>query len=269
MATPHARSVARYGWIRDLPDARDHFYAVPEETRTSLPSSTDLRSGLPACYDQGQIGSCTANAIAGAVEFTVRKENLPDFMPSRLFIYYNERSIEGNVGTDSGAQIRDGVKSVSTQGVCAESEWPYDATPADANGQFPAGDPAAEKPTDQCYQDALKNTVNSYQRVIQNLDQLRGCLAEGYPFVFGFTVYASFESQQVAETGVVPMPASSEQVLGGHAVLAVGYDDSQQRFLVRNSWGTSWGQGGYFTMPYEYVTNAGLASDFWTVRGVA
>ena len=84
--------------------------------------------------------------------------------------------------------------------------------------------------------------------------------------MFGFTVYESFESQEVAKTGVVPMPAPGEQVVGGHAVLAVGYDDSAQTFMVRNSWGTGWGQAGYFTMPYAYLTTRGLSSDFWTIR---
>jgi len=106
----------------------------------------------------------------------------------------------------------------------------------------------------------------SYSRVSQTPSQMKGCLASGFPFVFGFTVYDSFESQDVAKTGVVPMPASGESVLGGHAVLAVGYDDGQQRFIVRNSWGTGWGMHGYFTMPYAYLTDRGLASDFWTIR---
>jgi len=106
----------------------------------------------------------------------------------------------------------------------------------------------------------------TYSRLTQSLSQLKGCLASGYPFVFGFTVYDSFESQQVAQTGVVPMPAAGEGVLGGHAVLAVGYDDTQQRFIVRNSWGTGWGMQGYFTMPYAYLTEQNLSSDFWTVR---
>lgn len=272
MTTPRARSVARYGWVRDLPDMRDRVYSVPEAVSTTLPASVDLRTGTPGfmpCYDQGQIGSCTANAIAGAVEFGLRKEKLPDFVPSRLFIYYNERVMEGTVGTDSGAQIRDGIKSVATQGVPPESEWPYDAVPADANGQFPAGSAEATKPPAQVYEDALKNKVTSYQRVPQDLAHIKGSLAQGYPVVFGFTVYSSFESQQVASTGVVPMPAAGEQVLGGHAVVAVGYDDSASRFIVRNSWGTAWGMDGFFTMPYEYLTNTQLASDFWTVRVVA
>lgn len=270
MSTPARRRVARYGWVPDLPDARDHLFSAPHIALAALPPAVDLSSGLPACYDQGQIGSCTANSIAGAFEFAVRKQNLADFMPSRLFVYYNERAIEGSVGTDSGAQIRDGMKSVAKQGVCPETEWPYDDTPADSSsGQFQPGSHDGQKPTDQCYTDALNNRATSYQRVTQTLDQLRGCLAAGYPFVFGFTVYGSFESQQVAQTGEAPLPQPDEQVLGGHAVLATGYDDGQQRFLVRNSWGTGWGKDGYFSLPYAYVTNRHLASDFWTLRVVS
>jgi C1A family cysteine protease len=177
-------------------------------------------------------------------------------VPSRLFIYYNERSIEGTVASDSGAQIRDGIKSVNQQGACPEDLWPY------VIASF------AEQPPANCYTVAAQNKVKAYQRLTQNLNQMKACLASGYPFVFGFTVYESFESQTVAQTGVVNMPAASEQVLGGHAVVAVGYDDSQQRFIVRNSWGTGWGLQGYFTMPYSYLTQAhpALASDFWTIR---
>jgi C1A family cysteine protease len=269
MTTPTRRTVARYGWVRDLPDARDHIYAAPRVAQ-ALPSSVDLRAGLPAAYDQGKIGSCTANSIAGAFEFAQRKENLPDFMPSRLFIYYNERAMEGHVGTDSGAQIRDGLHSIAKQGVCPETDWPYVIAQADpTTGAFPPGAVEAEKPPAHCYAEAMKNRATGYQRLTQELGLLRGCLASGYPFVFGFTVYTSFESEQVAQTGVVPMPAPGEQVLGGHAVLAVGYDDATQRFLVRNSWGTGWGQQGYFTMPYAYLTDTGLSSDFWTVRVVS
>jgi len=170
------------------------------------------------------------------------------------------------VPSDAGAMIRDGVKTVNKLGVCAEAEWPYDDTPADPDGLFPAGSRAAERPTDQCYKHALDNRLTSYRRVVRNLDQMRGCMAAGYPFVFGFTVYSGFESAQVQQTGVASMPGPDEEVLGGHAVLAVGYDHEARTFLVRNSWGTGWGQDGYFTMPYEYLTTRGLASDFWTMR---
>ena len=97
---------------------------------------------------------------------------------------------------------------------------------------------------------------------------MKGCLASGYPFIFGFTVYESFESAQVAQTGHVPLPQEGEQVLGGHAVCAVGYDDANQWFIARNSWGTGWGMQGYFTLPYTYLTSRSLSSDFWTVRVV-
>jgi C1A family cysteine protease len=125
------------------------------------------------------------------------------------------------------------------------------------------------QPPAGCYQEAVNNRVLSYQRVPQTLTSLKACLAHGYPIVFGFQVYETFESQQVAATGVVPLPGTGEQLLGGHAVLAVGYDDTATRFLVRNSWGPGWGQGGYFTMPYLYLTERDLSNDFWAVLQVA
>lgn len=246
-----------YGWIPDLPDHRDHIYVMPFSPADLFPSNVDLRANCPPVYDQGHLGSCTSNAIAGALEFDQIKEGLSSiFVPSRLFIYYNERVIEGTVTTDSGAQIRDGMKSVGKQGACSEVEWPYDIN------NF------TTQPSASCYQDALLHRAISYQRVNRDLQHMKSCLTEGYPFIFGFTVYESFESDTVAKTGVVPLPGPGEKVLGGHAVMAIGYDDSTQRFLVRNSWGTSWGQEGYFTMPYAYLTHRGLASDFWTVRSV-
>jgi C1A family cysteine protease len=215
----------------------------------------DLRTKCPPVYDQGQLGSCSANAIGAAMEFDEMKQSFPNvFVPSRLFIYYNERVIEGTVNTDSGAQIRDWIKSISTFGDCPETLWPYDIT------KF------TQKPPQTCYAQAKKYQAVQYQRLTQDLNQFKGCLASGYPFVFGFTVYESFESQQVAQTGHVPMPSSGEKTVGGHAVLAVGYDDANQWFLVRNSWGTGWGMAGYFTIPYAYPLNSNLSSDLWTVR---
>jgi C1A family cysteine protease len=260
--------IHRYGWRPDLPDHRDFQYAVPHTTAATLPAKIDLRAGCPPVYDQGTLGSCTANAIAGAIEFDQKKQSRPVFTPSRLFIYYNERVMENtSPSVDGGAQIRDGVKSVASQGVCKETSWPYDDTNTD-----PAPCPTckfAEKPPAACYTAALQNKIKAYQRLNSGLlNTLKGCLASGYPFVFGFTVYESFESQQVEKTGIVPMPASSEKVVGGHAVVAVGYEDSTSQFIVRNSWGAAWGIAGYCMMPYSYLINGELADDFWTIQTI-
>jgi C1A family cysteine protease len=122
----------------------------------------------------------------------------------------------------------------------------------------------AKKPTPQCYSDALIHKITSYYKVL-TFNDMQTALANGYPFVFGFSVYQSFETIQVAKTGILNLPKKKEQLLGGHAVMCVGYDNLTGRFKVRNSWGPQWGQGGYFTMPYGYLTNPNLASDMWVI----
>src|SRR5438309_311447 len=180
-----ARKISRYGWIPDLPDHRDYLYAAPMEVLRKLPAKVDLRPRCPRVYDQGQLGSCTANAIAGAIEFDLMKQKARKvFTPSRLFIYYNERVLEGTVDSDSGAMIRDGVKSVSKQGDCPEKEWPYDIV------KF------RDKPPRKCYLDAVKHKAVSYQRLTPTANQLKGCLASGYPFVFGISVYESSKARE-------------------------------------------------------------------------
>lgn len=268
-ASPVVRKIARYGWKPDIPDQRDLVYSAPLRRIGPLPAKVDLRKQCPAVYDQGLIGSCTANAIAAAIEFSLRKHKLKDFMPSRLFIYFNERSVERSVPVDNGAYIRDGIKSVNKQGVCPEKMWPYDDTPADdVTGLWPTGAKPTLTPSSDCYQEAMKHQVTIYQRIPRSLSQFKGCLASGYPFVFGFAVYDAFESAVVAKSGVLEMPKPSEESLGGHCVMAVGYDDAADAFIVRNSWGMSWGKEGYFTMPYAYLLSADLADDFWTIRMV-
>lgn len=248
MANKHS-----YGWVRDLPDHRDLTYSSPIAP-AALPAKVDLRGGGPAVYDQGQLGSCTANAIAAALDFERHKQNLPFLSPSRLFIYYNERAMEHTVNSDAGARIRDGIKSVGTQGAPPETLWPYDIAKFEL------------RPPDAAYAKARLDRALSYLRITPLVNQLKGCLASGFPFVFGITVYESFETPEVAQTGLVPMPGPAEKAIGGHAILAVGYDDSSQRFIVRNSWGSGWGIEGHCMFPYAYLTDPNLSSDFWTIR---
>ena len=248
------RSPKWYGWLPDLPDHRDLLYSAIAPTIARLPRKVDLRSECSPIENQGAIGSCTANALVGAVEFLEIKDGAQFIDLSRLFVYYNERAIEGTVNQDSGAFIRDGIKSLAKLGVCPEKLWPYYVAAF------------TTKPGANCYAAAKDHQITSYYR-IGRLDEMRTCLADGFPFVFGFTVYQAFESAAVAKSGVLNMPGKNERVMGGHAVIGVGYDDSQERFIVRNSWGANWGQKGYFTMPYDYLDPAkNLADDFWTIR---
>jgi len=255
----------KYNWKRDVPDARDLKFTY---TPGQLPASVDLRSKCPPIVNQGDLGSCTANSLAGALGFLELLEqaegdksdpeefSLPGFTPfSRLFIYWNERVIEGDTSEDNGAQLRDGIKSLATVGACSETTWPY-------NVAF-----AFHVPPQASYTEALNHKISSYQSLNgRDVQALKSCLAQGFPFVFGFTVYASFESAKVAATGLMPLPQVRDVEQGGHAVMCVGYDDKRQVFIVRNSWGTDWGDKGYFYMPYAYMTNPGLANDFWTLR---
>ncbi|MFZ0708422.1 MAG: C1 family peptidase [Terrimicrobiaceae bacterium] len=244
-----------YGWVPDRPDYRDKLYSAIAAPPKKLPPKVDLSAGCSPVEDQGRLGSCTANALVGNLEFLQMKAGHAVTDLSRLFIYYNERAMEGTINEDAGAMIRDGVKSLVKLGVCTEKKWPYDIA------KFTV------KPTPACYRQAKGKQVTSYHRIISLL-QMRQCLAEGYPFVFGFSVYEGFESEEVAKTGTLNLPKPGEKQLGGHAVLAVGYDDSTKRVLVRNSWGADWGVNGYFTIPYDYISNSNLADDLWTLRAL-
>lgn len=252
----HQRPSARYGWRPDTPDQRDKLFA-PKAIK--MPPVVDLHSRCPAVYDQGNLGSCTANALCNAFRFALQKEaplGAPEFEPSRLFLYYRERVLEGTVGSDAGAEIRDGAKVLRNIGVCSEGLWPYD--PASfAKAPPPAG-----------LVEAKRHESIDYRRVDLTYASMRACLAEGYPFVVGITVYESFESAAVAKSGKVPMPRKKEASVGGHAVLVVGYSDKTRRWLLQNSWGEDWGVGGFFSLPYAYLVNEDLAADAWTIRSV-
>lgn len=262
------------GWRKDSPDPRDLIHTVPQALLQKLPAAVDLRTiAAVPIYNQLALGSCTANAIGGVVQFDRMRQKLAnaDLVPSRLMLYYLEREMENTISSDAGAEIRDGIKAMAKTGTCFESvscpsseserAWPYDIV------RF------AERPPPACYDSALRHQALKYARISppQTLTQMKGCLAQGNPFVFGFLVFESFMSDKVAKTGMVPMPSRAEIAagpLGGHAVAAFGYDSKTKRFLVRNSWGEDWGDHGHCYMPNAYMTNSDLVSDLWQISAV-
>jgi C1A family cysteine protease len=245
-----------YGWQPDDHDPRDLRYAPQAALLRRLPPAVDLRAHLPAPYDQLSLNSCVAHAVAAAMEFEQMRQGARKVTPSRLFLYYNARALQDVVKQDHGVQIRNGIKAVAKKGACEEKHWPY------LVHRF------AERPPRRTYQVAHRHRALRYFRLRRSLPHLRACLAESYPFIFGMTVYSGFASARVTRTGTVAMPAPDERRIGGHAVLAVGYSQARRRFLVRNSWGTDWGRGGYFTLPYAYFEQPRLAKNFWTIRWV-
>jgi C1A family cysteine protease len=253
---PPRTSMRGLGWVSDSPDPRDHTYVAPPAVLERLPRRKDLRDGCPPVYDQLGLNSCSANAVAASVEFDLMKERKKRVIfPSRLFLYYNTRQIEGTVRSNVGVSIRDAIKSVARQGDCPESLWRY------VERKF------RTKPPQKCYNNALRYRAVEYQRIHRSLDHFRSCLASGSPFVFGFLAHKNFHDV-VRKTGRLEMPMPGERVLGQHAVVAVGYEDKERRFIVRNSWGRWFGLKGYFTMPYEYLLKEDLTNDFWTIRVV-
>jgi len=203
------------------------------------------------------LNSCSANAIVAAVEFDLMKQKGKRVIfPSRLFLFYNSRVLERTERSDEGVYIRDAVKAVARYGDCPESLWPY------VEHKF------ATRPPGRCYESALKYRAVKYYRLHRNLDEMRACLASGYPFVLGFLAHDKFLNV-VRRTGFLQMPGPREGVIGKHAVLAVGYDDRKRRFVIRNSWGPKFGLKGYFTMPYGYIINEDMSADFWTIRVVS
>jgi C1A family cysteine protease len=247
--------IKNFGWKRDLPDHRDFKFKITAPH--DLPPLVDMISNCPSVYNQGNLGSCTGNAIGGAFQFEQMKQNKPNWIPSRLFIYYNEREMEGTINEDAGAMIRDGIKSLVDKGVCPETMWAYKEC------KF------KQKPPQECYDEALNNQVKEYLRLSPHtLYEVKHCLSDGYPVIFGFMIYESMMTDDVSRTGIVPVPNPNEQPIGGHAVMAVGYDDSKECLIVRNSWGAEWGNGGYFYLPYWFVTTPNASADYWTIRVV-
>lgn len=239
----------KYGYKPELTDHRDKLYRLIAPS-VSLPVAVDLRPSCPPIFDQEDLGACTASGLSTAVEFMDSKEGLPHTALSRLFIYFNERAMHGNIDRDSGSTLRDGVKSLTKYGVCPESVWPYQISQFD------------DVPTPEAYAEAESRKLVSYHRIL-NVQEMLRCLAEGFPFVFGLSVYESFESEDTKNTGVVVPPRPHERMIGGHCMCAVGYSMDDNFFIVANCWGSDWGQDGFCFIPFHYMETA---DDIWTLR---
>lgn len=253
MSHQHPRN-PKFGWRPDKADSRDKILRLGSGPLTDVPIRVDLREYCSTVENQYQVGSCTANSVVGALEYLEKKDGMAVAEDlSRLFIYYNTRVIENTVELDNGATIRNAIKALADVGTCREDMWPY------------VPDQFATKPNQACYDYAKVHTIADYSRIATFQDMIR-CLAAGYPFAFGFQVYSEFEGPLVAQTGVLNLPNPTEYCCGGHAVLAVGYDMDKCIVIVRNSWGSGWGQDGYFTMPFAYISNPNLAADMWCIK---
>ena len=242
----------RHGWKRDNSDERD-FKFEPQDKQ--LPRNFSLKDQMPPVLDQGKLGSCTANGICNAILKCEMVENIDDLKPrSRLFVYYNERASEGNVTEDSGAQIRDGIKTINKLGACFEEKWPYDI------GKF------AVEPPKEAYVEAKKHRSLKYHRVNQTEKDIKHALYTGFPIVFGFTVFESIQRPTVSRSGIIPLPMTNEKEIGGHCVVLTGWNDAQRLFQIQNSWGEKWGSPfGYGWLSYDYILNPNFASDFWLI----
>jgi len=260
-------SRSRYVLARDVPDSRDYVYSLGRhELRQTLPLRIDLRPGCLRVFDQGSIGTCTAHAVAAAFSYEQRRQRIRVISPSRLFIYYNERVLTHQRSLNCVVRLRAAIKAVAKRGVCPESQWPYSEDPKVLR----------KKPPTVAFEAAVKHQIVGYHRIpigtlkpTAFLKHLKHCLADRSPFLFGFMLYESFETDEVKKSGLMPVPNKKhEKALGGHAVMAVGYDDRRGAVLVRNSWGRNWGIEGHFWMPYRLISDPEIAHDFWTVRGV-
>lgn len=244
-----------YGWLPQIGDIRDYNFPVPP-TVAKYPAKLDLRKGFPKVFDQGALGSCTANAVVAAFYYAVKTKKLRNFSGSRLYNYYYARLIRGWQDFDSGAFLRDSIATLKANGLSTEHTWPYKipsfTTAPDAKAIKSAG--------------SANHAAIQYRAVNRDISSFKVALNQGLPIVIGFTVYESFEYGTWKD--VMPMPLPNEGTLGGHAVVICGYDDAKAAFLVRNSWGSAWKLKGYFYMPYAYILNANLSSDFWVIENI-
>src|SRR5579883_114125 len=254
--TPEGGRIKLGSYRPDKKNPNDKTFKSKHFSADNLPSKVDLRPYMTPVENQGDSNSCTANAMAGAYEYLSKRLNDQEHHVSRLFIYYNARELDGDPDKDEGTYLRSCVKVLKKYGTCSEQTWPFDLHRIYTS------------PEEKAYDEAAGFVVEDAYRVDVDLDSMRSCLAEGYPFTFGLELFSSF--QKTGSNGLVPMPdPDNDQHDGGHAMLCVGYSDADKVFIVRNSWSDQWGDRGYCYIPYDYMTNPDLNGDLWAIRQVS
>jgi C1A family cysteine protease len=272
--------ILKYGWLPDIPDLRDHYQestnvsdilktiGIDNKKKSLIRTSVDLRKWCSPIEDQEEIGSCTANAGIGLIEYFERRTYGKHLNASRLFLYKVTRNLIGWEG-DTGAFLRDTIKAMVLFGVPPESYSPYITSNYD------------DEPSSFCYAFAQNYKSIIYYRldspkIKQNilLKRIKEMLNAGLPSMFGFSIYSTINT--VGQDGKIPFPSKHENRIGGHAVVAVGYDDKVEinnpidntitkgAILIRNSWGCDWGKDGYGWLPYKYIDES-LAIDWWSL----
>jgi C1A family cysteine protease len=248
------------GYERDYHDDRDHNIVFESTPDNILPSKIDLRKQSPYVFNQAGLPSCTQNAVCAQFDWIQDKNHKKDinakkFIPSRLFLYYNVRKMEGNALKRTGTTIRNTIVSAVKTGICEEKIWPYDIKKFDV------------EPSKEAYENSQKNLIAQYARVTQNELQIKLCLKQGHPISFGMIIFDPwYYDKNLRTTGIIPLPKSTDKRIGGHAMLIIGYDDNKKWFIVQNSWGNQWGDKGYCYIPYSYILDKKLAYDFWVIR---
>ena len=244
------------GCIAGEPDHRDRLYVPKLRAQVDI-FPIDLRSECNPVRNQGELGSCTAFGVTELFDFVRKKHNLTSWVPSALFTYYATRKLTNQTDEDSGATVRNALKSTVKSGVAKERIWPYNIS------KF------TENPPQEIWDDAEKHQTIEYLN-LSSFDKniFVKCLNEGYPFAFGMVLYDSFLNSTMRSKGIISIPDfSTEKMIGGHCMLAVGYkveDDGKEYMIAQNSWGQYWGDGGYCYIPLEYFLRS--AYDFWTIR---
>lgn len=239
----------------NVPDKRDWtFSASPKVKAAPKPAIFSLVGKINLRFDQLNTNSCVGNGVSLSINYLKIKQGLKAFIPSRLFIYYNARKAIKETAIDEGCSIRDAIKSVNIEGACSEDTWKFDTKKV------------TTKPDTNSYKEALEHQTLEYRNIPRDIEEMKNCLYEGYPFVFGFKVPKSIHGSQTRKTGIVALPTASDPMDSGHAVLAVGWDDNRKLLICINSWGATWGDKGVLYLPYAYLTNSKWSHNFTALR---